>query len=126
MRCLKNQIMKNLLLIPTLLLVSAIPVAQLYVAPNTSGTPSDSYIYVNDQVLFVEDDVELVENTVDPSTEASIYLRNDSQLIQGESNGANAGSGYISIYRENPGSDAWDYTFYGSPVGDIFTTPDAT
>ncbi len=109
-----------------MLLVSAISVAQLYVAPNTSGTPSDSYIYVNDQVLFVEDDVELVENTVDPSTEASIYLRNDSQLIQGESNGANAGSGYISIYRENPGSDAWDYTFYGSPVGDIFTTPGAT
>jgi hypothetical protein len=122
---LKNKIMRHLLLLSALLLVSATSVAQLYVAPNTTGAGTDSYLYVNDQVLFVEDDITLVENTVNPATEASIYLRNGSQLIQGESDGANSGSGYISVYRENPGSDAWDYTFYGSPVGDIFTTPAA-
>ncbi|WP_432410429.1 T9SS type A sorting domain-containing protein [Rasiella sp. SM2506] len=118
--------MKHLLLLPTTLFFTAISVAQLYVAPNTSATPSDSYIYVNDEVLFVENDVNLTVNSNDPTTEASIYLRNGSQLIQGESNGANSGSGYISIYRANPGSDAWDYTFYGSPVGDNITVPLAT
>ncbi len=115
--------MKHLLLIPAMLFVTAISVAQLYVAPTTTGTPTDSYIYVNDEVIFVENDINLTENTVDPETKASIYLRNGSQLIQGESNGANSGSGYISIYRANPGSDAWDYTFYGSPVGDNLTVP---
>lgn len=123
MRYLKNQIMKHLLLLPAMLLISAISVAQLYVAPTTAGTPSDSYIYVNDEVIFVEDDVNLTLNNVDPNYKASIYLRNGSQLIQGESNGANSGSGYISTYREVLDSDAYDYTFYGSPVGDIRTNP---
>ncbi|RDK83479.1 T9SS type A sorting domain-containing protein [Marinirhabdus gelatinilytica] len=117
--------MKHLLLVPAMLLASVISTAQLYVAPNTTGTPSDSYVYVNDQVLFVEQDVNLTENNVTAGQEASIYLRNDGQLIQGTSNSSNVGSGYISVYRENPGSDAWDYTFYGSPVGDIFTNPAA-
>jgi len=125
MRCLKNQIMKHLLLLPAMLFISAISVAQLYVAPTSSGTPTDSYVYVNDQILFVEDDINLTLNNVDPEYKASIYLRNGSQLIQGETNGLNDGSGYISVYRENPGSDAWDYTFYGSPVGDIRTNPGA-
>ncbi|QIE58328.1 T9SS type A sorting domain-containing protein [Rasiella rasia] len=121
--------MKHLLLLPAMLLVSAISVAQLYVAPNDNGTPGnttddvDSFVYVNDQILFVEQDVNLSENTNDAELTASIYLRNDGQLIQGASNSLNAGSGYISVYRENPGSDAYDYTFYGSPVGDNFTTP---
>lgn len=108
-----------------MLFFSATCISQLYVAPNTAGAGTDSYVYVNNEVLFVENDVNLVENTEDPTTKASIYLRNGAQLLQGETNGANAGSGYISVYRENPGSDAWDYTFYGSPVGDIFTTPAA-
>ena len=116
--------MKHLLLLPSLLLLTTVAVAQLYVAPNTSGTPSDSYIYVNDEILYVEQDVNLVENVVDPDTNASIYLRNDGQLIQG-SNVNNAGSGYLSVLRDNPDSDAWDYTFYASPVGDNFSAPAA-
>ena len=125
--------MKHLLLLPAMLLVSAISMAQLYVAPNDNGTPtatddSDSYVYVNNEVLYVTQDINLTENDVDPDYEASIYLRNGSQLMQGGVTSTNAGSGYISVLRENPGSDAWDYTFYASPVGDVFTptsTPSA-
>ena len=119
--------MKHLLLLPAMLLVSAISIAQLYVAPNdngTSGDPtddSDSFIYVNDQYIFVEDDVNLSENTVDADKRASIYLRNNAQLIQGGSNGLNSGSGYLSIYRENPDSDRWDTGFFASPVGDVIS-----
>lgn len=119
--------MKHLLLLPAMLLLSAMSIAQLYVAPNDNNTPgdpsddSDSYVYVNDEVLFVEQDVNLTLNDVDPDYRANIYLRNNGQLIQGETASDNSGSGQLSVYRLNQGSDAWDYTYYGSPVGDIRT-----
>ena len=37
--------------------------------------------------------------------------------IQGN-NVANSGTGYISIHQNNPDSDAWDYSYWSSPVGD--------
>ena len=123
----KNHIMKHLLLLPALLLFSLTSVAQLYVSPNDNATPgdpsddTDSYVYVNNQILYVEQGINLVENNVNADTEASIYLRNGSQLMQGGTTSTNAGSGYISVKRENPGSDAWDYTYYASPVGDNLT-----
>lgn len=105
--------MKNLLLLSALLLFSFSTTAQLYVTPN--GT-SDSYVYVNDEVLFVEQDLNLVENTNDPDTKASIYLRNDAQLIQGATASANSGDGLLSVYQDSH-SDSYDYNFWGSPVG---------
>ena len=105
--------MKNLLLSAALLSISTMSFAQLYVTPNGA---TDSYMYVNDEVLFVTDDIELDANNAG-TTEASIYLRGTSQLIQGN-NVANSGDGFISVYQNTPDDDAWDYTFWASPIGD--------
>ena len=110
--------MKNLLFI-AVLLCTTLSFAQLYVGPNAS-TSADSYIYVNNQVLFVEQDVNLVENSAG-TTEASIYLREQSQLVQGVSSSANSGDGYISVI-QNSQSDAYDYNFWASPVGNMNAT----
>lgn len=69
--------MKNLLLFSVVLLMSYNAMAQLYVTPNGA---TDSYVYVNDEILFVEQDVNLVANNAG-TTEASLYLRNEAQLI---------------------------------------------
>ncbi|OAB78177.1 hypothetical protein ULVI_11905 [Cochleicola gelatinilyticus] len=98
-----------------MLLTSAATFAQLFVRPNPS-TNTDSYVYVQDQILFVEQDINLEKNDNSSATEASIYLRNESQLIQGTSNGSNSGDGMLSVYQESYG-DAWDYTFWSSPTG---------
>jgi hypothetical protein len=106
--------MKNLIFSIAALLFTASSVAQLYVKPN--GTDA-SYIYVKDEVLFVENDINLTANPVG-ATEASIYFRDGAQLIQGDAiTSTNTGTGYISILQNNPGSDAWDYTYWSSPVG---------
>lgn len=109
---LKKPSMKKLLLPLALLLATGQIYAQLYVSPNGSN---DSYVYVNDQVLFVEQDVNLVYNNAG-TTEASIYLRNDGQLIQGTTSSANQGNGTLSVYQDS-NSDAYDYNYWGSPVG---------
>ncbi|NNM22444.1 MAG: hypothetical protein HKO54_02725, partial [Flavobacteriaceae bacterium] len=112
--------MKNLLLSLAMLFVSASIFAQLYVTPNTT-TSSDSYIYVQDEVLFVEQDINLVENTNDATTEASIYLRDQAQLVQGTTSSANSGTGYISVFQDS-NSDAYDYNYWASPVGNPTST----
>tara|TARA_R110002124_G_scaffold254044_3_gene419546 strand:+ start:46419 stop:48278 length:1860 start_codon:yes stop_codon:yes gene_type:complete len=109
--------MKNLLLI-AVSLCTTVAFSQLYVSPNaSSGT--DSYVYVKDQVLFVEQDINLVENS-SGATEASIYLREESQLVQGTTSSPNSGDGYISVI-QNSHSDAYDYNFWISPVGNYAT-----
>ncbi|MCH7785120.1 MAG: T9SS type A sorting domain-containing protein [Bacteroidetes bacterium] len=112
--------MRNLLFFTAFLLMSSIAYSQLYVTPNTS-TSTDSYIYVTDGVLFVEGEINLVANTFDATTEASIYLREQAQLIQGTPASANSGTGFISVIQNTPDDDAWDYTFWGSPVGNYIT-----
>ncbi|MCW5520750.1 T9SS type A sorting domain-containing protein [Aureitalea sp. L0-47] len=107
--------MKNLLLFSVALVMSLNAMAQLYVTPNASSS-TDSYVYVSDEVLFVEQDVNLVANTNDPNTEASIYLRDEAQLIQGATASANSGTGFISVYQDS-NSDSYDYNFWSSPVG---------
>jgi len=106
--------MKNLLFSTVLLFVSSISLAQLYVKPTSGGV--DSYIYVKDQILFVEQDLDLTLNPT-ASLQASVYLRNGSQLIQGASNTPNKGSGMISVYQNAPDSDQWTYNYWCSPIG---------
>lgn len=106
--------MKHLLLTASLLLLASNMFAQLFVRPNPS-TNTDSYLYANDVVLFVEQDVELVEND-EEETQASIYLRGDSQLIQGASASLNAGNGSLSVWQRGWGN-SYDYNYWGSPVG---------
>jgi len=115
--------MRNLLLYSIILFTSATCLAQLYVKPN--GTTA-SYVFVKNQIVFVEQDVNLEKNkaTVDGTNdyEASIYLREKAQLIQGASNSSNKGTGVISVYQDS-NSDSYDYNYWSSPVGDNFTLP---
>ncbi|MDC7997794.1 T9SS type A sorting domain-containing protein [Gilvibacter sediminis] len=90
--------------------------AQLTVRPNPTSS-TDSYIYVNDEVLYVDDEINLTLNTYDPTTEASIYLRGDSQLIQGNTGSSpNSGTGLLSVYQQGF-ADSYEYNFWASPIG---------
>ena len=89
--------------------------AQLTVKPNTTSS-TDSFIYVQNQILFVTQDVNLVQNTNDPDTESSIYLRGEGQLIQGSTGLVdNKGTGTLSVYQEGS-TNQWDYNNWSSPV----------
>lgn len=94
--------MKKLLYLLPLLLSSAVQ-AQLYVSTN-------SYMYAKDQVLYVKQDINLQNN-------GNIYLRNESQLLQGTTTtSANKGLGKVSVFQEGT-SDNFDYNYWCSPVG---------
>jgi len=113
---LKEKIMKHLLLSATLLLFSSSLIAQLHVQPNPSSS-TDSYVYANDVVLYVHQDVSLVNNTNDATTNASIYLRGDAQLIQGDKAASlNTGTGKLSVWQRGY-ANAFDYNYWASPVG---------
>lgn len=87
-----------------LFLGSLVAQAQMYVSPS-------SYVYVNDQVLFVKQDVNL------NATTSNIYLRKDGQLLQGTTGaGANAGLGALSVYQEGTVNN-YAYNYWCSPVG---------
>lgn len=113
--------MKNLLLNASLLLLASNLVAQLHVKPNPV-TNSDSYIYANDVVLYVEEGIDLnVNNNVE--TKASIYLRGNAQLIQGEKpNSLNSGNGHLSIWQRGY-ANAFDYNYWASPIGNPNASP---
>ncbi|MDT0644788.1 T9SS type A sorting domain-containing protein [Zunongwangia sp. F363] len=86
--------------------------AQLSISPSAVG---DSYVYVSDQLLYVHDGIQLVKNR-NPSTEASIYLREEAQLLQGEKPGnLNQGNGAISVFQEGT-SNAFDFNYWSLPV----------
>ncbi|PHS64109.1 MAG: hypothetical protein COB12_08200 [Flavobacterium sp.] len=110
--------MKNLLLLLTMLIATTTVFSQLYVTPNGA---TDSYVFVNDEILFVEQDVNLVANNTG-TTESSIYLRQQAQLIQGTTASSNLGTGSISVIQNTPDDDSWDYSFWGSPVGNVTGT----
>lgn len=105
--------MKNLLLLFALTVCTIQSKAQLHVSPNAGA---DSYVYVNDQILFVEQGIQLAKNTT-ANEEPSIYLRNGSQLIQGATASVNSGNGSISVFQNTPNDDSWDYTYWSAPVG---------
>jgi len=105
--------MKLNLLKGTLLLIVAMfsqqeLFAQMYVSPN-------SYVFVNNEQLFVKGDVELNSAT------SNMYLRNDAQLLQGTTaSGVNKGVGNLSVYQEGT-ADGFDYNYWCSPVGNTLS-----
>lgn len=105
--------MKNLLLFSTILLTSTGAFAQLTVKPNGAA---DSYVYVKDQVLFVTSDINLTRNGVANNQEASIYLRDNGQLIQGGTTSTNSGNGQLSVQQNTPETNAWAYYYWCSPI----------
>jgi len=106
--------MKNLYAYLFLLMTTA-GFAQLTVKPNLSGEGSDNYVYVKGTVLYVAQDIALTKN--DAPTIASIYLREEGQLVQGRSaSSINTGNGVISVFQEGT-TDGFAYNYWASPVG---------
>ncbi|UGS21689.1 T9SS type A sorting domain-containing protein [Flavobacterium cyclinae] len=77
--------------------------SQMYVSPN-------SYVFVNNQFMYVEQDVNLQNN-------GNFFLRNNSQLLQGSTGaGANTGAGKLSVFQEGTVNN-FQYNYWCSPVG---------
>tara|TARA_R110002073_G_scaffold53_3_gene1124 strand:+ start:3014 stop:4693 length:1680 start_codon:yes stop_codon:yes gene_type:complete len=67
-------------------------------------------VFVNDEIVFVEDDINLNE------APSSLYLRNEAQIIQGTGTTGNSGLGELSVYQEaNVGE--YEYNYWCSPIG---------
>ena len=88
--------------------------AQMYISPSSQD---DAYVYLSDRFLYVEGAIQLMKNKPGP-TEASIYLRKGSQLLQGDkSTNRNSGNGWLSVFQEGT-SNAFDYNYWTLPVLD--------
>ncbi|WP_159020012.1 T9SS sorting signal type C domain-containing protein [Algibacter sp. L3A6] len=71
---------------------------------------NNAYVYVNDEIVFVEDDINLGEPA------STIYLRTDAQVIQGTGTTGNSGEGALSVYQDgNVG--VYEYNYWCSPTG---------
>jgi len=82
--------------------------SQIYVGANTP-------LYVKSQVLYVGQNINLAANS-------NLYLRNNSQLVQGTTGTSqNTGTGIVSVYQEGT-SDNFDYNYWCSPVGNTATS----
>ncbi|WP_035670339.1 T9SS type A sorting domain-containing protein [Flavobacterium sp. 83] len=78
--------------------------AQMYVSP-------DSYVFVNNEVVYVKQDLEL------NAASSNFYLRRDGQLLQGSTAaGANKGVGSLSVFQEGS-TNNFQYNYWCSPVG---------
>lgn len=106
--------MKNLLLLSTILLTTLGAFAQLTVKPTSGG--ADSFIYVNDEVVFVTQEINLTRNGTTNDQEASIYLRNNGQLIQAGTSSNNSGNGQLSVQQNTPVTNPWAYYYWCSPI----------
>jgi hypothetical protein len=77
---------------------------------------SNSYMYVGDQFVYVEQDVQLQEDVVVPIN-GRIFLRREGQFLQGTTGlTANSGNGSLSVYQEGT-SNNFGYNYWSSPVG---------
>lgn len=108
-----NEIMIKYLLSTLFLLTAFLGQAQLSIQPN-GNVPS--YMYVKGQVLYVTNDIDLDKNAAG-DYEASIYLRDGGQLIQGNTTSSNSGKGYLSVQQKTDPTNAYAYYHWNSPVG---------
>lgn len=104
----KSKLLKGSLLLAAGFLFHNQASAQLYVSPN-------SYVFANNEVVFVKQDVELNAAT------SNFYLRNDAQLLQGTAAaGANKGLGNLSVFQEGTVNN-YQYNYWCSPVGNTLS-----
>lgn len=95
--------MKRIILSTLTFLGSLTAFSQMYVSPN-------SYVFVNDQFMYVKQDVNL-------QNDGNLFLRNNSQLLQGTTGaGANTGAGKLSVFQEGTVNN-FQYNYWCSPVG---------
>lgn len=104
--------MRTLSTVTVFLLLIPFSYGQLTIKP---ASHRDSYLYVKGTVLFVEQGVNLEKNAEGSPTEASIYLRREAQLIQGDVGAINSGDGLLSVFQEGT-SNSYDYNYWSSPV----------
>jgi hypothetical protein len=71
---------------------------------------NNAYVFVNDEIIFVNDNVNLNE------ADSRIYLRNEAQLIQGSGTTGNSGMGELSLYQEGDVGE-YEYNYWCSPIG---------
>ncbi|MFD2910050.1 T9SS sorting signal type C domain-containing protein [Flavobacterium ardleyense] len=94
---------RKILYLITFVSLANIASAQMYVSPT-------SYVFVNDQYVYVQQDLNIQAN-------ANFYLRNNSQLLQGGTTGsANKGAGDLSVFQEGTVNN-FQYNYWCSPVG---------
>lgn len=100
--------MKRIILSTLTFLGSLTAFSQMYVSPN-------SYVFVNDQFMYVKQDVNL-------QNDGNLFLRNNSQLLQGTTGaGANTGAGKLSVFQEGTVNN-FQYNYWCSPVGNASAT----
>ncbi len=75
---------------------------------------NSAYVFVTDEVLYVEDDVNLEE------ADATLYLRDEAQLIQGAGTTGNSGVGELSVYQTGTVHN-YAYNYWASPVGNTLS-----
>lgn len=75
---------------------------------------NNAYVFVTDEVLYVEDDVNLEE------ADATLYLRDEAQLIQGSGTTGNSGVGELSVYQTGTVHN-YAYNYWTSPVGNVLS-----
>lgn len=114
--------MKNTLLFFVFLFLSASSFAQLFVRPTPGGSSVDSYIYAKNEIIYVEEEIHLQKNAPG-NLEASIYLRNGAQLIQGGTTSTNTGNGFLSVQQNTMPTNAFAYYYWCSPVGNAAIGP---
>ncbi len=88
--------------------------SQLYVIPKGNV---DSYLYAEGGMIFVQKGIHLQKNP-SPTIEASIFLRNESQLLQGEESAYNSGNGMLSVFQEGNATQ-FTYNYWSSPVQNV-------
>lgn len=100
----RSNLLKGSLLLIVAMFNQESLMAQMYVSPN-------SYVFVNNEQLFVKGDLELNSAT------SNLYLRSEGQLLQGSTvAGTNKGIGDLSVYQEGT-SNNFGYNQWCSPVG---------
>lgn len=99
---------KLLLLLIAVCCSTNVAQAQLYLSSNSS-------VFVKNEVLYVNQDIDIQNNGV-------LYLRNEAQLLQGTiTTSTNKGLGKLSVFQEGT-SDNFDYNYWCSPVGNASAT----
>ncbi len=81
------------------------------------GNQSFGQLYAKDAYVFVADNYIFVKGNVNLDTGGNVFLRNESQLLQGGTTAStNTGVGKLSVFQEGTAS-SYGYGFWSSPVG---------
>lgn len=81
----------------------------------------ESFVFVEKQLLYVEKGINLKLNP-GAAPMASLYLRDEAQLIQGDETIKNSGNGLLSVFQEGRAT-AFTYNYWSPPVQNASADP---